>query len=68
VLSFINLMVMTAGGPDGSIFRFANEGSEERDPLPFPEVAYFIWVIFIIVMAILFVNFLVCYLVYGIRD
>jgi len=54
-------MVMTAGGPDGSIFRYSNEGSGEREALPFPEVAYFIWVIFIIIMAILFLNFLVSY-------
>lgn len=59
--SIINLMVLTVGGPTLTIFRFSNEGNAERDALPFPEVAYFIWVIFIIVMATFFVNFLVSY-------
>jgi transient receptor potential cation channel subfamily A protein 1 len=58
-LSFVKLMVMTAGGPDDAIFRYENEGSGERDVLPFPGVAFFIWIIFIVIMAILFVNFLV---------
>ena len=52
-------MVMTAGGPDDAIFRYENEGSGVRDVLPFPGVAFFIWIIFIVIMAILFVNFLV---------
>ena len=52
-------MVMTGGGPDDSIFRYDNEGSGERDDLPFPAVAFFIWVIFIVIMTVLFVNFLV---------
>jgi transient receptor potential cation channel subfamily A protein 1 len=58
-LTFVKLMVMTSGGPDDSIFRYENEGSGERSDLPFPAVAFFIWVVFIIIMAILFVNFLV---------
>ena len=61
-LSFVKLMVMTAGGPDDSIFRYENEGTGERDKLPFPAVAFFIWIIFIVIMAVLFVNFLVSFL------
>ena len=59
ILSFIKMMSMTAGGPDDSIFRFSNDDSEENDEVPFPGAAYFIWVIFIVVMPLLFVNFLV---------
>ena len=58
-LSFVNIMVMTAGGPDNSIFRFSTEGSAERPEVPFPVVAYIIWIIYIVIMAVLFVNFLV---------
>ena len=51
---------MTAGGPDYTIFRLSNdEGSASVEETPFPLVAYIIWVLFIVVMAILFLNFLV---------
>ena len=50
---------MTTGGPDDSIFRYSNEGSGELNQIQYPELAYFLWVLFIAIMVILFLNFLV---------
>ena len=59
-LAITAIFSMTAGGPDNSFFRFSNdEGSDDREEIPYPVVGYAIWVLFIVVMAVLFINFLV---------
>ena len=50
---------MTTGGPDDSIFRYSNEGSGELNQIKYPELAYLLWVLFIAIMVILFLNFVV---------
>ena len=58
-LAFVKLIDMTAGGPDDSIFGYGTSSGDGRVEVPFSGVSYFLWVIFIVIMAILFINFLV---------
>ena len=55
----MSIVVYMAGGPDSSLFRLENEGSGNFDDIPFPVVSYIFWIIFIVIMSILFINFLV---------
>ena len=55
-------MTMLTGEMDyEGIFRQSSDGSEEQiSALPFPEIAYVLWIIFLIIMPILLSNLLVC--------
>ena len=54
-------MTMTTGEMGyEDIFHQASGGSDDDiPPIPFPEVSYILWVIFLILMPILFTNLLV---------
>ena len=54
-------MTMTIGELDyDNTFRQFPEGTDEQIlPLPFPEISYILWAIFLILMPILFNNLLV---------
>ena len=58
-------MTMMTGELDyESIFRQASEGSEDPIPaLPFPVIAYLLWIVFLIMMPILLSNLLVCIII-----
>lgn len=58
-LAFVKVIDMTAGGPDDSIFGYGTTSGDGHVDVPFPGVSYFLWVIFIVIMAVLFINFLV---------
>ena len=55
-------MTMMTGELDyESIFRQASGGSDTQIPgLPFPELSYILWVLFLVLMPILLNNLLVC--------
>ena len=59
-VTFVQTIAMTVGGPDLSIFRLSND-DEITDPIPFPFISYLLWVVFVVVMSVLFLNFLVSY-------
>lgn len=56
-------MTMTTGELDyESIFRQSSDASEDEVPgLPFPEISYILWIVFIVVMPILLSNLLVSF-------
>ena len=58
-LAFVKVIDMTAGGPDDSIFGYGTSSGDGRVDVPFSGVSYFLWVIFIVIMTVLFINFLV---------
>ena len=62
ITSIWKTMTMMTGEMDyESIFRQSTEGSETPIPgLPFPEIAYLLWIFFLIMMPILLSNLLVC--------
>ena len=56
-------MVMTTGefDFDGIFFNSQEDAEEDRD-LFYPEIAYTLWIVFIILMPIILTNLLVCML------
>ena len=54
-------MTMVTGEMDyESIFRQSSSGTVDPDPpLPFPEISYLLWIVFLVMIPILFNNLLV---------
>ena len=59
--SLWKMMTMITGEMDyESIFRQSSSGTEDPDPpLPFPEISYLLWIVFLIMIPILLNNLLV---------
>ena len=60
--SLWKMMTMITGEMDyESIFRQSSGGTLDPDPpLPFPEISYILWIVFLIMIPILLNNLLVC--------
>ena len=60
--SLIKTMVMTTGELDfDGIFFNSQEDADEGNSLFYPQIAYFLWIVFIILMPIILTNLLVLY-------
>lgn len=59
--AMVKVMSMTAGDFEfDEIFRMSLSGEEENaGTIPFPPISYLLWIIFVIIMPILFINMLV---------
>lgn len=55
-------MTMTIGemGYDDIFRQFTSESVPDAPDVPFPDISYILWVIFLILMPILFTNLLIC--------
>ena len=60
--SLWKMMTMITGEMDyESIFRQSSSGTLDPDPpLPFPEISYVLWIVFLVLIPILLGNLLVC--------
>lgn len=60
--SLWKIMTMITGEMDyESIFRLSSSGTLDPDPpLPFPEISYILWIMFLVLIPILLGNLLVC--------
>ena len=63
-MTFVTMVSYVITSPDISIFRLSNDDAVMA-AIPYPQLSYFIWILFGVIMSVLFLNFLVYYYIYS---